>query len=163
MEEKVKLLEEWKKRIRNAQKAHYKDAEKLKRNKMLLGLPTVILTTVVGTSVFASINQSSDYDNTYYPIVVGILSITAAILASLQTFLNYSEKSEKHLNAARKLSSLKKEVQQNLITLEKSDEVYNEFILYVRTKWDEIINEAPLISKSNFMNFFEKKKNKKPN
>ena len=67
------------------------------------------------------------------------------------------------MNAARKLSSLKKEVQQNLITLEKSDEVYNEFILYVRTKWDEIINEAPLISKSNFMNFFEKKKNKKPN
>ncbi|MDY8135695.1 SLATT domain-containing protein [Aquimarina sp. 2201CG5-10] len=162
MEEKIELLEEWYKRIRNAQRGHYKDAEGLKRNKKLLGLPTVILSTLVGTSVFASLADSSSTGGMYiHPIIIGMLSLLAAIFASLQTFLNYSEKSEKHLNAARKLSSLKKEIQQNLITLERTPENLNEFIIYIRKKWDEIINEAPLISRNNFSKFFENKKKPK--
>ncbi len=44
MEAQLKLLEEWRKRKRTSQKAHYKDAERLKRNKLLLGVPTVSLT-----------------------------------------------------------------------------------------------------------------------
>ncbi|WP_282014041.1 SLATT domain-containing protein [Marinifilum flexuosum] len=158
MEEKTNLLRNWKKRIKKAQKAHYKDAHRLKRNKMLIGIPTVVLTTLVGTGIFASLENSGPEDIVYiHPVVLGILSLFASILASLQTFLNYSEKSEKHLGAARKLSSLKKEIQHNLITIEQSSIEMNEFIQHVREKWDEIINEAPLVSEKNRLLYYEKK------
>ena len=162
VEEKLKLLSEWKKRIRKSQKAHYKDAERLKRHKLYLGIPTVILTSLVTAGVFTSISET-EYTASIdiNPLLVGLISVIATILASLQTFLNYSENKEKHLNAARRLSSLKKEVQQNIITIEKTPERLNQFIDYVRIKWEEIINEAPLISSSNFDRFFRKKNNSK--
>ena len=158
MEKQMKLLEEWQKRIRKSQKAHYKDAERLKRNKLLLGIPTVVLTSIVSAGVFTSISDGSYSGNIEInPLIIGLLSVLVTILASLQTFLNYSEKKEKHLNAARRLSSLKKEVQQNMVTIEKTPEYLNQFIEEVRMKWEEIINEAPLVSSSNFKKFFTKK------
>lgn len=162
MEEKIILLKKWKKRIKKAQKAHYDDAHRLARNRKILGVPTVILTTLVGTAIFANLKNSHTEDEVYtYYIILGLLSISASILASLQTFLNYSEKSEKHLNAARRLSSLKKEIQHNVITLNESPERINEFLNYIREKWDEIINEAPLVSNKNAILFYKNKKKKK--
>ncbi len=158
----MKLLVEWQKRIRKSQKAHYKDAERLKKNKLYLGIPTVILTSLVSAGVFTSISET-EYSGSIdiNPLLVGLISVIATVLVSLQTFLNYSEKKEKHLNAARRLSSLKKEVQQNIVTLEKTPESLNQFIHEIRIKWEEIINEAPLISPSNFNRFFRKKNNSK--
>ena len=46
-----------------------------------LGVPTVILSAVVGTSVFASLGAQVD---TSLKIVIGLVSITSAVLASLQ-------------------------------------------------------------------------------
>ncbi len=162
MEEKINLLKNWKKRIKKAQRAHYKDAHRLKRNKKLIGIPTVILTTIVGTGIFASLQNSSPHDTIYiHPIILGVLSLFASILASLQTFLNYSEKSEKHLNAARKLSSLKKEIQHNLVTLKDYPAEIDEFIQKIREKWEDIINEAPLVSNKNRVQYFEKNNNGK--
>ena len=162
MDEQMKLLTEWQKRIRKAQKAHYKDAERLKRNKLLLGIPTVILTSLISAGIFTSMSENGNIDTIFInPLFIGLISILATILASLQTFLNYSENKEKHLNAARRLSSLKKEVQQNIITIEKTTEILNQFIEEVRIKWEEIINEAPLISPSNFERFFKKENNSK--
>ncbi len=123
MQEQMKLLEEWQKRIRKAQKAQYKDAERLKRNKLYLGIPTVVLASIVSAGVFTSTSEGHNQLVQIDPLVIGFISMVAAILASLQTFLNYSENKEKHLNAARRLSSLKKEVQQNIITLEKTPKI----------------------------------------
>ncbi|MDH7445653.1 SLATT domain-containing protein [Aquimarina sp. 2201CG14-23] len=156
MEEQMRLLQEWQQRIRKSQKAHYQDAERLKRNKLYLGIPTVILTSLVSAGVFTSMNDSGDTIQVN-PLFIGLISVLATILVSLQTFLNYAENKEKHLNAARRLSSLKKEVQQNIITIEKTTETLNVFIEEVRLKWEEIINEAPLISSANFDRFFRKK------
>jgi len=165
MQEQLKLLEDWQRRIRKAQKAHYKDAERFNRYKLYLGIPTVVLTSLVSAGIFTSLDgthESIELD----PLLIGLISVVATILASLQTFLNYSENKEKHLNAARRLSSLKKEVQQNIITLNKTPATLNIFIEEVRLKWEEIINEAPLVSRRNFKRFFGKKnesKNKKTN
>ncbi|OAB78187.1 SLATT domain-containing protein [Cochleicola gelatinilyticus] len=162
MEEKIDLLKKWKKRIKKAQRAHYKDAHRLKRHKMLIGIPTIIFTTLVSTGIIASLESSNPGDAEYFhPIILGCLGLCASILASLQTFLNFSEKSEKHLNAARKLSSLKKEVQHHLIILKESPDTINDFIQHVREKWDEIINEAPLVSKRNALLYYHKDEQKR--
>lgn len=149
----IQLLKDWYVRIRIAQKGHYQDASQLKRRNRLLGIPVVILTTIVGAGVFASIEKDPSI---YAQLATGLLSLLAATLASLQTFLNYAEKSEKHLNAARKLSGLKKEIEETLIIQMDDKERIMEFVPYVRKIWEEITNEAPLISEKNFKTNFEK-------
>jgi hypothetical protein len=64
----------------------------------LLGVPVVVLTTFVGTSVFATLQEDV---NTSLRILVGAVSVFAAVLASLQTFLRYPERAEKHRIAGK--------------------------------------------------------------
>ena len=80
----------------------------------------------------------------------------AAALASLQTFLNYSEQSAKHLDAATKLSSLKKEIEEKIVFFEYSEEGIEKYIQGLRERWTQITNEAPLISKQSYEKSFEK-------
>ena len=142
LSDSTKLLKDWYVRIRIAQRGHYQDASQLKRRNHFLGIPVVILATVVGAGVFTSIEDIGSYAK----IVTGLLSLLAAILASLQTFLNYAEKSEKHLNAARRLTGLKKEIEEILTVYRDNEEKIVESISYVRNNWEEITNTAPLIT-----------------
>ena len=88
----------------------------------------------------------------YVGLALGTISMAAAALAALQTFLNSSERSSRHLTAATALSSLKKETQENLLLL-FGDETepgdagrVDSYIRYVREKWEQITAEAPLMS-----------------
>ncbi|GEP61953.1 SLATT domain-containing protein [Reyranella soli] len=69
-------------------RAHAMNADKLERWHYWLGVPVVILTTIVGTTAFASL---SDLGNTRVLIAVGTgaLSVSAAVLAALQTFFAF--------------------------------------------------------------------------
>jgi ABC-type multidrug transport system fused ATPase/permease subunit len=144
MEEKIKLLDNWYRRIRRAQRGHYVDAARLKNKNLYFGIPVVILSTVVGAFSFIETKEANMTIS--IGLAVGFLSISAAVLASLQTFLNFSEKSQQHLVAARQLSSLKKEIEENRILNAHDEKKIDEFINYTRSTWNEITNEAPLIS-----------------
>jgi hypothetical protein len=67
------------------------------------GIPAVVLSTVVSTSVFASLLKQPD---PWLQITLGFASVAAALLASLQTFLSYSERAEKHRIAGAKYGAL---------------------------------------------------------
>ncbi|HSD48490.1 MAG TPA: SLATT domain-containing protein [Actinomycetota bacterium] len=94
-----KLLSEWGHRAAAAQHAHYVLAARLRRSNLWLGIPTVVISAVVGTSLFATLAQEgADIPNALRAIV-GTLSVLAAILAALQTFLRFAERSERHVVA----------------------------------------------------------------
>ena len=65
------------------------------------------MTTFVGTSVFATLQH---HVNTGLRVLVGMISVVAAVLASLQTFLRFGERSEKHRFAAEAWASLRREI-----------------------------------------------------
>lgn len=77
----------------------------------MLGIPVVVLTTFVGTSVFATLQDEVD---TSLKIFVGVVSVTAAVLASLQTFLRFGERAEKHRVAGESWASLRREIDEML-------------------------------------------------
>ena len=80
----------WKERCNELQYAHY-TAERVYANlNYALGIPVVALSAVAGTSAFASLQ--TDVSNQIALIVTGLVSMTAAILAWLQTFLRFSER-----------------------------------------------------------------------
>src|SRR5438046_2990635 len=82
---------EWYKRVAATQRGHYLAALRLGRMHYVLGVPVIVLTTLVGTSVFASLSTQPD---PRLQITTGIASVVAAVLAALQTFLGLSDRAE---------------------------------------------------------------------
>jgi hypothetical protein len=105
------LLREWSLRAAASAEAHYAIAARLGRYNVVLGVPVVVLSTFVGTSVFASIGSSV---GTALRVVVGSVSVGAAVLASLQTFLRFAERAEKHRAAAEAWAAVRREIAEML-------------------------------------------------
>lgn len=80
-------------------RAHALEADRLTSSHYRLGVPVVIITTIVGTTGFATL---TDLGNTriWIAIGTGLLSVTAAVLAAIQTFLSFGGRAEKHAVAA---------------------------------------------------------------
>ena len=79
----------------------------------VLGVPVIVLTTLVGTSVFASLSTQPD---PRLQITTGIASVVAAVLAALQTFLGHSDRAEKHRLAGAKYGALGRQLEELLST-----------------------------------------------
>jgi len=119
--EETQLAQDWGKRAVAAQHAHYYLAAGLKKRNLALGIPVVIFTTVVGTSLFASMaSTSSDASSGSSGIpgwarfAIGSISILAAVLAAIQTFLRFAERAERHAQAADWYSSIRREIEELL-------------------------------------------------
>ena len=102
------LLRDWRNRVYASQSAYYMEAERLRRWHYLLGIPVVIVSTVVGTTLFAS-----KAGHSMVPILlVGALSAMAAILASLQTFIRFAESAALHGAAADWYSAIRRDIEE---------------------------------------------------
>ena len=86
----LELLRDWQGRATASSEAHYDLSTRLSKSNIRFGVPVVALTTVVGTSVFATLSRN--HVNTGLQVAVGMLSVLAAVLASLQTFLRFGER-----------------------------------------------------------------------
>lgn len=138
----LKIIRQWHRGLCISHKAHAVAATTFHRRNLLLGIPVVILTTIVGTAVFGSMATSP---STWAKIIVGLLSLVAASLASLQTFLRYSETSEKHKAAAVKYGSLRREVEELLVTGKKEEVLSPSFLKSLRTRWDDVDQVSPAV------------------
>lgn len=131
------LLEDWYRRLRYAQYAHYEAAKAFDRMNYWLGIPVVVLSTFVGTSVFASLGKLV---NPTVQISIGLVSVLAATLASLQTFLRFSERAEKHRIAASKYGSLRREIEE-LLAADAS--ISRDAVTSLRQGIDRLAEDAP--------------------
>jgi len=108
------LLRDWRNRALAASTAHYQLATKLKNRNLGLGIPVVILSSIVGSSLFATID-----DKTKVPVglrlAIAVISVIAAILSALQTFLRFGAQAEKHVFAADWYTSVRREIDQYLV------------------------------------------------
>ncbi|HYW20003.1 MAG TPA: SLATT domain-containing protein [Nodularia sp. (in: cyanobacteria)] len=131
------LLISWYQRLRESQFSHYEAAKTFERINYWLGIPSVILSTIVGTSIFATIGESVD---TKAQIMVGLVSVVAAALAGLQTFLRFSERAEKHRAVAARYGALRREIEEFLSV---GESITRESLTPVRQSIDRLAEEAP--------------------
>jgi hypothetical protein len=103
------LLQDWRTRVYTAQAAYYEEAERLKRRSYQLGIPVVIVSSLVGTAVFADWGKDG-----MYKWGVGSVSILAAVLASLQTFLKFGENAALHAAAADWFAAIRRDIEEML-------------------------------------------------
>ncbi|MBL8212647.1 MAG: SLATT domain-containing protein [Bryobacterales bacterium] len=99
------LLRDWFRRARESQRVHYLCATRYHRLHYLLGMPTILFSCVVGTAVFSSVDKIS---STEMKITLGLISIAAAALSSLQTFLQLEARAEKHKTAGARYGAVRR-------------------------------------------------------
>jgi len=107
------LLEEWNERVTLEQRAHYEASLLFGARKLRIGVPSVILSTIVGTAVFASLSEAEV--SVVLRVITGTLSVVAAILAALQTFLGYSERGANHQRARTEYGKIRRTIEQLLV------------------------------------------------
>ena len=103
----------------------------------------VILTSFVGTSVFATLGRNVDL---WLRIGVGLISVLAAVLASLQTFSRFGERAEKHRSAAELWASIRREIDEMLAlhpTYLASRGDPKQYLDDLRRRMDEIAQQSP--------------------
>src|SRR5436190_5573570 len=131
------ILDDWYQRVAVTQRAHYLSADHFGTRKYWLGIPAVVLSTLVGTAVFATVQKQPEL---WLQITVGLASVAAALLASLQTFLGYSERAEKHRIAGAKYGALGRELEQlRASSITPTPEAISE----VRKRLDDLAMESP--------------------
>ncbi|MFG0527335.1 SLATT domain-containing protein [Pseudomonas sp. yb_5] len=138
------LLKRWQRTIRRMQIEHELSSRYYEKLNWKLGIPVVVLSSIVGASIFATLQQT---ELLWLKIATGFLSVIAVVLSSLQTFLGFSERATGHKSAADRLGELAKHIQQ-VLAVGLPEAEMPEFLEIVRSKWDVIAREAPTLRKS---------------
>ncbi|WP_201980424.1 SLATT domain-containing protein [Hymenobacter rubidus] len=103
------VIQKWYDRVSATQYAHYSSSRYYSSRNLWLGVPAVVLSTIVGTTVFASIK--AERLETWAQIAVGLASVLAAVLTGLQTLLGFSTLAEKHRLAGAKYGVIGRELE----------------------------------------------------
>ncbi|NRA39032.1 MAG: SLATT domain-containing protein [Planctomycetes bacterium] len=97
MDDVLEKAEEYKTNAGRLRLGHYIAAEKASRMNKALGIPSVVVSAIVATSIFSTMSEDVDI---MWRISTGIIALVAAVLVSLQTFLNYDDLAERHHKSA---------------------------------------------------------------
>jgi hypothetical protein len=103
------LVLEWIRRARESQIRHYSMADRLTACGRRLGLAVIGITAATGTSAFLSLVATAVSPDVR--VVIGMTSMSAAVLASLQTFLRYGERAELHRRAGAQYGAVRRRLE----------------------------------------------------
>jgi hypothetical protein len=137
----TQLLADWLKRVYAAQSAHYAAADLFRRLNYLVGIPAVVFSSIVGTAIFAGLEKDSPK-----ALVIASVSIVAAVLAGLQTFLRFSERAGQHANAADWYSAIRRDIEEILHLPIECRGKPKDCLDEVRKEMNRVAQDAPELS-----------------
>jgi hypothetical protein len=128
--------------------AHYLLAEKNKHKHTWLGIFVTLFSSIVGTTIFATISNHST--NPAIQIITGFLSVIAAVLSAFLTFFRFSEISQQHKNAASAYETIRHNLDMFLLAnsdLTNSDlkQTVLKELEEISVKLDKVAETAPTI------------------
>jgi hypothetical protein len=135
------LLEDWHHRVYAAQTAHYASADRFRMLNYVVGVPAVIFSSVVGTSLFAGLDKDSPRT-----MLVASTSILAAILGALQTFLRFAERATLHATAADWYSAIRRDIEEILHLPAGDRGAPKECLDEVRKEMNRVAQDSPELS-----------------
>ena len=105
---------------------------------MRFGIPTVVMSALLGTTVFASLQNS---DISWIKFLMVVLSVSMVALTSLQTFFKYSERAERHKTAAVQIGEVRRKLEQKLQFVQLDEALMK----MIREKWNAADRQSPTI------------------
>ena len=138
----IEMLTRWRRNCRRSQIANYDSANRFAKRNYFLGVPTVFLSAIVATGIFAALGHEVEL---FIQIIVGLVSVLAAVLAALQTFLKLDELAAKHRSVAAEYGSVKRRLDQEIAKLEAGEEVSQQTVNNIRERMDTLSREGPVV------------------
>jgi hypothetical protein len=138
------LLRTWLRRAREGQHGHHEAGKVFRRADYWLKIPIVIITTALGTAAFATLTV---HISGGAKIGFGVLSIVAAVLASLQVHLRYAERAERHKNLGAQYGAIRRRIEAVLALQRASRGNPSHILDELRYKLDAIANEGEAVSR----------------
>lgn len=143
MDSKIKkLLENWHRRVRLSQVAHYEAAKRVQWIHYVLGIQAVIIPTIVGTALFALLDKRI---STSVLIILGILCIFSGIVSALQTFFRFDSCAELYLTAAGRYGTIRREIELHLLVSDLSEAKVKTVTERIVSQLDAIEQESPTV------------------
>ena len=136
-----RLATDWFRRCRESQMVHYEYASLLEKRHLWLGASTMVLSTIVGTAVFSSW-EATAVDNLMRTLL-GMLSLLAAAMAALQTFLNFSDRAAQHKSAGVSYGAIRRELELIKTVPPKTEEEIVKMLQIIKLKMDELAEKSP--------------------
>lgn len=93
--------------------SHYYQSHRAKTRNQIMGIIATTISAIVGTTIFISLSKTSknNDDGTYIKFITGFLSVFAAVVTALQTFLNFPDTASKHKAAASDFESISNKIE----------------------------------------------------
>lgn len=136
----AQLLNAWHRRLSESQFAHYTAGRKLTGANLCLGVPAMVLSAIVAAATLATFDRPM---NQSARVTFGCITLAVALMVSLQTFLRFAERSERHRVIAARYGSIKRRAEQLLVG---GGIVSDDDITELREQTDRITEEAPQIN-----------------
>lgn len=114
----IELAKKYRVDMHRASGAHHIMWEKRNGRSNTFGIITTVSATVVGTTIFISINSSPDL---ILRICAGIISIAAAVFSALQTFLKLPESATAHKIAGNSYAGIKRTLEVFIMKYQESN------------------------------------------
>jgi hypothetical protein len=133
------FLDQWATGLRIEHLAHRRASARAVQLGRILGISVVVLTTAVGTAVFGSVAGSP---GTTAKIAAGAVSLAAAVLAAVQTFLALDSVAATHREAGTMYGALRRELEQ---LRSNPAGPSDDDLLKIRQRWDDVDATAPPI------------------
>ncbi len=150
--ETERLLQDWRNRAYAAQSAYYVMAERYRRWNSQLGIPVVILSGLVGTAIFTDLEHSIKFGQW----IIGSVSLFAAVLSSLQTFLRLSDSAVEHGAAADWYSAIRRDIEQILALPEQNRGNPKSALDTIRQEMNKAGQKAPALSEKLWSEFAQR-------
>lgn len=134
------VIHNWRYRADRVQQAHYLAGRRYERFHRYIGVPTSIFMAIVGTAIFANISDKQATLSVELQLLVGFISVLSSILSGLQTFLGFSELSEKHRIAGARYANLKQQLE--LLECYQGADML-EHLGQIESSWAKLREESP--------------------
>lgn len=137
-----KLMEDWHKRLCNAQKGHYKCSESLYCKANWSGYFLILTTTIVTAMLFMDTQGCTK-------VFLVLMSIISAVLSGVVSFARHAEKAEKHRSAASSYGKVRRQLE-HLNSKRTTMEVnaIQDKLKLLRIEWEYISDNALLTPES---------------
>lgn len=110
------LIQAWSLKAKSMRDAHYHQALRFNRLHWAVGVPAVALSSMLGTSIFAALQNPATAPPLWVQAMIGCLSVVSAIFTACTAFMRFGERAEQHRHAAATFESLAKDIDASLLS-----------------------------------------------
>src|SRR5262245_47114448 len=154
------LLRDWRNRCYAASSAYYRVGDVIRVWHYCLGIPVVIFSAVVGSALFSgpqditkllagvlkaapAVNPGEEFVGLAVKLGLGLISLMAGVLASVQTFCRFGESANAHGVAGDWYSAIRRDIELMLALPTALRPPAQQFLDGVRKEMNKVAEKAP--------------------